>query len=147
MSYNKALTVCKDITITPPLKMETEITRLQAENARMRDALEWRPIACAPRDGTHILAWDGNEHFDHSPPTVVHWFEDGFYPSVSVLGDQPAYPATVWAKLYEHGSRSALKPAGGEEMTGIERIAAERRRQIEEEGWTPEPVDSPEVGR
>ena len=42
---------------------------------------------------------------------------------------------------------AALEPAGGEEMTGIERIAAERRRKIEEEGWTPEPVDSPEVGR
>ena len=95
-------------------RLRCENERLRKERDQLREALEWRPIACAPRDGTHILAWDGNQHFDHSPPTVVHWFEDGFYPSVSVLGNQPAYSATVWTKLYEPGARAVLKPAGGE---------------------------------
>jgi len=76
----------------------------------------WRPISEAPRNGTNILAWDGRDaahHFGNHPPTVVHWFEDGFYPSVSLFGDQPAYPATVWTALHE-------RPAIIAAMTAIE---------------------------
>ena len=72
----------------------------------------WRPISEAPRDGTHILAWNGNRtghHFDSHPPTVVHWFEDGFYPSVSEIGNQPAYQATVWTTLDERPAIDAAQ--------------------------------------
>jgi hypothetical protein len=46
----------------------SEIVRLTAP--------EWQPIETAPKDGTHILAHDGNTYF---PPAVIHWHVDGWY--------------------------------------------------------------------
>lgn len=82
--------------------------KLEADNARLREASKWQPISSAPKDGTHILAWDGNQHFGISPPTVVHWFEDGFYTSVNELDPEHTYKAVVWTNLNEFLARAAL---------------------------------------
>ena len=65
----------------------------------------WRPIISAPKDGTHIFACDASIPygqywtFGQRPPTVVHWFEDGFYTSVNELEPQRPFPATHWQSL------------------------------------------------
>ena|ERR1700688_322764 len=59
----------------------------------------------APKDGTHIFACDASIPygqywtFGQRPPTVVHWFEDGFYTSVNELEPQRPFPATHWQSL------------------------------------------------
>ncbi len=52
----------------------------------------WRPIKTAPKDGTHILVCNADNSY--TPPTVAHWFEDGFYTSVNENAPQYPYPAT-----------------------------------------------------
>jgi hypothetical protein len=63
----------------------------------------WQPIETAPKDGSHILACripigirvTVNTH----PPTVVHWFDDGFYTSVNELAPERPYDPTHWQPL------------------------------------------------
>ena len=70
--------------------------------------MTWQPIETAPRDGTHIFVcretnkFSENWTFQQSPPTVAHWFEDGFYTSVNtdMLPETP-YEATHWMPLPE----------------------------------------------
>jgi hypothetical protein len=65
----------------------------------------WRPIISAPKDGTHIFACDAStpygQHwtFEQRPPTVVHWFEDGFYTSVNEHEPVHPFAATHWQPL------------------------------------------------
>jgi hypothetical protein len=69
---------------------------------------EWRPIATAPRDGTHIYV--GN--FNNNEPgygwydgkwiyaqTVAHWFENGFYPSCCEKDCDLPISVTHWMPL------------------------------------------------
>lgn len=64
---------------------------------------DWQPIATAPKDGSHILACriplgirvTVNTH----PPTVVHWFDDGFYTSVNEIAPERPYNPTHWQPL------------------------------------------------
>jgi hypothetical protein len=98
------------------LAERAEKAEAERDEARAK-CRKWRPISEAPRDGTHILAWNGNRtahHFDSHPPTVVHWFVDGFYPSVSEIGNQPAYQATVWTELDERPALDAALAECGE---------------------------------
>lgn len=71
----------------------------------------WRPIADAPRDGTHIIACIANYSFGYRdgkllPPmqTVVHWFahdgDEGFYTSVNELEPQHPFQATHWMPCF-----------------------------------------------
>lgn len=63
---------------------------------------DWQPIETAPRDGTEILAWDGEDRI------VTHWckFRDGFgdpyegwiHPNIGELGPSLAMP-THWQTL------------------------------------------------
>lgn len=70
----------------------------------------WRPIATAPKDGTHIQACRAGSSFGWRdgkplPPwqTVVHWWghgTPGFYPSVySTQNDEPLHGLTHWKPL------------------------------------------------
>lgn len=75
----------------------------------LKNATQWRDIATAPKDGTHILACDARvpygPHwgFNHRPPTVVHWWanpgEEGFYTSVNETEPLAPFPATHWKPL------------------------------------------------
>lgn len=48
----------------------SELRRLHAENERLREALRWRPIDTAPRDGAHVLVYrDG-----YAESVAVAWF-------------------------------------------------------------------------
>jgi hypothetical protein len=65
----------------------------------------WREIASAPKDGTHFLACDARTPYDkhwtfnQRPPTVVHWFQDGFYTSVNETEPMHPFSATHWQSL------------------------------------------------
>lgn len=67
----------------------------------------WKPIDCAPKDGTHILACRipiGIRVTNMTnPPTVVHWFDDlekpGFYTSVNEIAPEHPYNPTHWRDL------------------------------------------------
>lgn len=77
------------------------------------ERMQWRDMASAPRDGTHILVCFG-EHpysetwtFDQSPPTVAHWFgpadlpglrAGGWYLSVCQNDSEKIHP-TRWMPL------------------------------------------------
>lgn len=63
----------------------------------------WRPIGTAPKDGTHILAHDGNEYF---PPTVVHWFQSAWYLSVCPDDVDNEYQPTCWLMAVDWPNRS-----------------------------------------
>lgn len=61
--------------------------------------MEWQPIATAPKDGTHFLAYrlpKGERDFRGFPPMVVHYWshqgEEGFYLS---HGDSGLHPLTL----------------------------------------------------
>ena len=68
---------------------------------------EWQPIATAPKDGTHILAYRqpiGMRVTNlTNPPTVVHWFDDpeqpGFYTSVNERAPEYPFNPTHWKPL------------------------------------------------
>lgn len=63
----------------------------------------WRPIETAPKDGSHILAYRlpvGIRVTNNTnPPTVVHWFDDGFYTSVNELAPERPFEPTHWQPL------------------------------------------------
>jgi hypothetical protein len=70
-------------------------------------AQDWQPIATAPKNGDHILAFSvpfgvrfGNLT---DPPAVVHWLDDpekpGFYTSVDRLAPERLFNATHWMPL------------------------------------------------
>ena len=65
----------------------------------------WKPIETAPKDGTHILAYRvpiGIRFTSMTnPPTVVHWFDDGFYTSVNEIAPERPFDATHWMPLPE----------------------------------------------
>lgn len=71
--------------------------------ARMPAMSNWQSIDTAPKDGSHILACripigirvTVNTH----PPTVVHWFDDGFYTSVNEMAPERPYDPTHWQPL------------------------------------------------
>lgn len=67
----------------------------------------WQLIDTAPKDGTHILAYQKPVGIRvtnlTNPPTVVHWFDDperpGFYTSVNELAPEYPYEPTHWQPL------------------------------------------------
>jgi Protein of unknown function (DUF551) len=67
--------------------------------------MKWQSIETAPRDGTHILAYRmpiGIRVTNMTnPPTVVHWFYDGFYTSVNELDPETPFNPTHWMPLPE----------------------------------------------
>lgn len=72
-----------------------EIDALRAEVERLR----WRGAEDAPRNGTHFLAWSGGQDFSTHPPTVVHWFADGFYTSVNEIAPERQFNVLWWMPL------------------------------------------------
>lgn len=88
-------------------KLET-MTRDRDKEYEMKEAAEsrladWQPIKTAPKDGTHILAYRlpiGIRVTNMTnPPTVVHWFDDGFYTSVNELAPEHPFNPTHWMPL------------------------------------------------
>lgn len=69
---------------------ETESLPALLATHRTQAATGWLPIASATKDGTHILAININNPV---PPTTIHWFEDGWYLSVNLKGDDSSY---IW---------------------------------------------------
>lgn len=74
--------------------IDPRIAELEAENARLRAAAEWKPISEAPKDGTEVLLFFlGSE----SPVVIGHHFGDdgGWYPQDATtfngndFGDDP----------------------------------------------------------
>ena len=54
----------------PTTEAAAELRRLHAENERLREALRWRPIDTAPRDGVRVLVYrDG-----YAESVAVAWF-------------------------------------------------------------------------
>lgn len=83
----------------------------------------WRPIDTAPRDGTRILWTADNGEWNKPAYDVVWW---------------PTYK-----ECFDVGRWMPLPPV---EPSVFGEIAAERRRQIEEEGFTPEHDDHHDDG-
>lgn len=57
---------------------------------------EWQPIETAPKDGTHILV---RSYDNRCPPTVCHWFNEGWHLSVNRNGNDSEYSATEWKEI------------------------------------------------
>ncbi len=58
------------------------------QQQRVDSLLKWNPIDTAPKDGTHILVMlAGDADFNRNPPTVAHWFDGGWWPSVCTCGE------------------------------------------------------------
>lgn len=88
------------------LEAADEIDRLRAEVER----LQWRDAAEAPRDGTHFLAWSGGQTFNTHPPTVAHWFVDGFYTSVNEIEPERKFRVLWWMPLPDTPKETPCKP-------------------------------------
>lgn len=79
--------------------------------------MRWQTADTAPKDGSHILVcsgpYDGFTGFNQRPPQVVHYFDDGFYPSHGIVegsyNDRPV-EFTLWSPL-GHEPRSVV-PVG-----------------------------------
>jgi hypothetical protein len=56
----------------------------------------WQPIETAPKDGTHILAHDGNTYY---PAVVIHWFESGWFFSTYPTDIENEYDPVRWMPL------------------------------------------------
>jgi hypothetical protein len=68
----------------------------------------WLEISSAPKDGRHILVADFSDDCSNygyfngqkiPAQTVVHWFQDGFYPSWHETEASRSFPATHWRPL------------------------------------------------
>ena len=69
----------------------------EAFQGGLAHAKQWRPIAEAPKDGTHILVINATSPY---PPTTVHWFHEGFHLSINRNGEHSEYwGATHWMPL------------------------------------------------
>lgn len=82
------------------IESDWENARLAEENARLRDAVAWRPIATAPKDGTHILLYVGEGAavnmtggFWDDHPKCRCWIAGGYM--------RKRFPPTHWMPLPE----------------------------------------------
>lgn len=73
----------------PPITGVKNVTKLFA---RPQPAIPpgWRPIATAPKGGTHVLIKHGE-----GLPATCHWFDGGWHLSVNQRGE---YSAWIWAE-------------------------------------------------
>lgn len=67
--------------------------------------LDWQPIETAPKDGTHLLVCDASRAytafwgFGQNPPTVGHYFAQGWHLSVNHDGEHSEITPTHWMPL------------------------------------------------
>ena len=67
-----------------------------ASQAPVAAAPGWQPIETAPKDGTHILAHNGNTYY---PAVVIHWFESGWFFSTYPTDIENEYDPVRWMPL------------------------------------------------
>lgn len=67
-------------------ELKSEIASLRAQRDKLAEALTWRPMETAPRDGTPVLvcAWywwmpeNGNNRWEHTRVVETSWQDDHF---------------------------------------------------------------------
>lgn len=77
-------------------KLRDLLHQAQAENKQLRDAMQWRPIDTAPKDGTDVLVM-----YMHIDTQVVH---NAFW-----IGEEFDDPRDIGWWSYEHSEVSRIK--------------------------------------
>ena len=73
-------------------RLLSELTRLKAENARLRKAGDWLPIESAPRDGSYFIGgvW-GDMESRPTWATMCHYYVSGKRFEMQETCDQPDF--------------------------------------------------------
>jgi hypothetical protein len=95
----------------------------------------WRPIETAPKDGTDFLAYSQDLGTNDLPPfiSLCSWHPDAGFCTCEIR------TVTHWLPL--PSPPITQSKGGGQGMSAIDDIAAERERQKSAEGWTEEHDD------
>lgn len=90
-----------DITYAADEMVDAFMAGMAARPQEAAEAVAWRPIDDAAKDGNHYLVCD--ETSPATPPTVAHWWgaegEEGFYTSVNEMEPRRPYPATHYSPV------------------------------------------------
>lgn len=112
------------------------------------NGVAWRPMDTAPRDGTVLrLLVEFTEHATEDSPDPAPTIGANNFDNTG----EDEWQFAGWCWTHDHFTQGKGKPVGWLPMVddasdGIGIIAAERRRQVEVEGWTPKHDDEHETG-